>query len=74
MAAKSGESVRLTELPACDICLSNGDALVPARYDGKTTSGPWAFMCGTHFALHGVGLGTGRGQRLLVGEEDEDDA
>jgi hypothetical protein len=37
-----------------------------AQYDGKTTAGPWANMCDEHFAIHGIGLGTGLGQRLVV--------
>ena len=44
--------------PKCDFCGK------PAEYDGKTTSGPWGYMCGGCFQKHGVGLGTGRGQRL----------
>jgi hypothetical protein len=43
----------------CDIC---GE--VPALYDGKTRSGPWAYMCHKCMGLHGVGLGVGRGQML----------
>lgn len=31
--------------------------------DGKTRGGPWANMCEQCFSKHGVGLGTGRGQR-----------
>lgn len=38
---------------------------VRAEYDGRTKSGPWAHMCGECFAKHGVGLGTGVGQKLV---------
>lgn len=32
--------------------------------DGKTIYGPWGIMAGGQsFATHGVGLGTGKGQR-----------
>lgn len=31
--------------------------------DGKTTLGPWAIMNPTSFKIHGIGLGTGLGQR-----------
>lgn len=31
--------------------------------DGKTIYGPWAIMTPHSFANHGVGLGTGKGQR-----------
>lgn len=49
----------------CDICKhEHGHPGVPAVVDGKTVHGPWAFMCGDHFDSHGVGLGTGRGQKL----------
>jgi hypothetical protein len=41
---------------------------VQAQYDGATIHGPWGYMCNQHFAAYGVGLGTGRGQFLIVGE------
>lgn len=31
--------------------------------DGATTRGPWAIMCLSCFEVHGMGLGTGRGQK-----------
>lgn len=31
--------------------------------DGRTQMGPWANMCMTCHRRHGVGLGTGKGQR-----------
>jgi len=40
---------------------------VTADYDGKTVMGPWANMCTPCFERQGVGLGTGRGQRYVVG-------
>ena len=43
---------------ACDFCKQ------PAVYDGKTTQGPWAYMCEGCFKKHGVGLGLGSGQKL----------
>jgi len=57
-------NVYVKELPVCDICKIEGCS-EPAEYDGKTIYGPWANMCEEHFRLHGVGLGTGRGQRLI---------
>jgi hypothetical protein len=42
---------------------------VPAYYDGKTVMGPWAYMCESCFQRVGVGLGLGRGQRLVVRDE-----
>jgi hypothetical protein len=51
----------LTERPTCDICRSR-----PAAIDGATKMGPWAYMCVPCFEVHGIGLGLGRGQRLLI--------
>lgn len=45
---------------ACDICKRSLDA---GFVDGATRGGPWALMCLQCHRLHGVGLGTGRGQR-----------
>ena len=61
---------QVARLPACDICKVEFSSSEPnlAAYDGKTTSGPWAYMCEDHFDGHGVGLGTGRGQRLVLDE------
>lgn len=42
-----------------------------ATYDGRTIMGPWANMCDRHFAEFGDGLGTGRGQRMIVGTKPE---
>ena len=61
--------------PACDICVhverkSREDA-ERALFDGRTASGPWANMCQAHFDIHGVGLGIGSGQRLIIEGEDE---
>lgn len=44
----------------CDFCgTENPDIIV----DGRTKSGPWAWMCLEDFLEKGVGLGIGRGQR-----------
>lgn len=50
----------------CDICthVDKSDSPNVAIVDGKTTMGPWANMCWAHFEVLGVGLGTGKGQRL----------
>ena len=54
-------------LPNCDLCIKPVDAC----YDGKTIMGPWAYMCKGHFATHGIGLGPGKGQKLvLIGGKD----
>jgi hypothetical protein len=49
----------------CDFCQMSGTVTV-ALYDGKTTHGPWAYMCEDHFGECGVGLGLGLGQVLIV--------
>lgn len=50
---------------ACDIC--NKKLIQCSSFiDGATTSGPWGNMCPSCFALHGIGIGPGRGQRYEV--------
>lgn len=39
-----------------------------AAIDGATKIGPWAYMCVPCHEVHGVGLGLGLGQRLLIEE------
>lgn len=58
--------VTVSVIPDCDLCKASGQDPHPAIVDGKTTVGPWAFMCQAHFDAFGVGLGTGRGQRLTL--------
>lgn len=48
----------------CDFC-SRNEQTVEASFDGKTIYGPWALMCQDHFSQYGIGLGLGKGQRLL---------
>lgn len=50
----------VTRLPHCDFCRRF------ASYDAKTVDGPWAYQCERHYAINGVGLGLGVGQRLIV--------
>lgn len=61
-----GEQVEVASLPPCDLC-ANGTL---ATYDAKTLMGPWANMCQYHFDARGIGLGTGKGQRLVVRDGD----
>ena len=58
--------VEVTRLPKCDICHHDEQVVTDATYDGKTKRGPWANMCDRHFKSDGIGLGTGRGQRLVL--------
>lgn len=53
----------MKDYPDCQLCDNE-----KARYDGKTVMGPWAYMCPTCFRMFGVGLGLGRGQRLVLSE------
>jgi len=63
------EQVTVDALPPCDFCPPSANR--KAVIDGKTKQGPWANMCALHFARHGVGLGTGLGQRLVLSEGGE---
>lgn len=50
----------VASIPLCDIC-----GVVAAKVDGKTVMGPWAYMCGPCWDIHGIGaLGLGKGQVL----------
>lgn len=64
------ETAYVAKLPNCDIHKLNKGEEVPAAYDAKTLSGQWANLCGDCFPLHAatLTLGTGKGQRLVVGE------
>lgn len=44
----------------CDVC---GQKLTSVMYDARTHSGPWGCLCPTCYRVHGVGLGTGKGQK-----------
>jgi hypothetical protein len=59
---REGTVVRVEALPTCDLCDE------PARFDCKTTRGPWMYACEYHFVVHGIGLGMGLGQRLEVSD------
>jgi len=57
------------ELPKCQAtgCTNDGE------YDLRTRSGQWGNFCRDHALDHGTYLGTGWGQRLIVGPEPERD-
>lgn len=57
--------IKVHHLPMCDFCLQ-GREHNDAHYDGRTNLGPWANMCEEHFEAHGIGLGVGRGQWLVL--------
>lgn len=52
--------VTVTTRPPCDLCGQ------PAYYDCKTVNGSWMYACTAHYDVYGVGLGLGRGQRLVT--------
>jgi len=56
-----GHEVEVDELPQCDFHPER-----TAAYDGRTRLGPWAYLCASCYKKHGVGTGTGRGQRLVL--------
>lgn len=60
--------VTVAKLPPCDLhpILHPQEPVPNAAYDGKTTSGPWANMCAGCFRKNGIGLGLGKGQRLVL--------
>lgn len=66
------KTATVMELPDCDFCKMEGRK-EPAEYDGKTKQGPWANMCQEHFDRHGVGLGTGKGQKLVLPTKQPDE-
>lgn len=65
------EAVVVTGEKDCDFC-SERSFHTTATVDGKTIMGPWANMCDLHFEEYGVGLGLGKGQRLIVQAYDPD--
>jgi len=62
-AAKFVYKRRQCDVPHCD---------EEALYDAKTIYGPWGYLCQHHFDVLGVGLGMGKGQRLIVKEPHND--
>lgn len=66
------EVAYVLKYPDCDICKYEQDRKTEAHYDGRTVSGQWANMCDPHFITRGTGLGTGKGQRLIVGAKPAD--
>lgn len=58
------EEVEVTDRRRCQFCFA------PATIDGATKYGPWANMCTACHAEVGVGVGLGKGQRLIyVGKQ-----
>jgi hypothetical protein len=64
---KPHTEVRVDKRPPCDICFERSiKEPLMAEYDGKTYRGTWAYMCHAHFKEYGMGVGLGRGQKLVI--------
>ena len=63
----------VSELPMCDFCGNNGGKRRKAKYDFRTSWGPWANGCEVHYRNNRAHteLGTGHGQLLVVGKPPE---
>ena len=59
---KGHKKVVVEVLPKCDFC---GET---AHYDGRTRTGQWGYMCLSCFGIHGIRLGLGSGQELVLKE------
>lgn len=77
--ANSGTVARVSKLPECDFCKrlphDEHSANPPreAKYDFKTSAGPWGNGCEQHYLdfRRFTSLGVGRGQLLVVRGEKE---
>ena len=64
---KNHTQVEVSKLPQCDFCKEDPTVMYQgAMYDGRTRMGPWANMCQDCFKRFGVGLGLGKGQKLVL--------
>ena len=73
--SRNGTTTHVLSLPDCDI---HKYALnmpgVPAKYDKRTRTGQWGYVCEDHFKSDtDQRLGTGYGQELIVGEPPQRD-
>jgi len=55
----------LDRRPSCSMCGAERSAVA----DAKTMQGPWGYLCMGCFVQNAYGLGIGRGQFLLCGDE-----
>nr|APG79819.1 hypothetical protein [uncultured bacterium] len=63
---KDVRTVRLTNKVKCDYCSKI------AEYDSRTGIGAWAYLCREHFEKYGIGLGLGKGQKIIYAEQKTD--
>lgn len=64
--AVSDKETYVVSYPDCDLHKLYWGQKREAHFDAKTRQGPWAYMCDECYGLEGVGLGLGRGQRLIL--------
>jgi len=57
--------INISEFPNCQVCKENGINR-KAKYDARSRHGWWAYMCESHYDQIGIGLGTGKGQKLIL--------
>lgn len=66
------DTAYIPEARLCDVCKHESNTDVTAEYDARMLSGQWANLCEVHFESRTMGsLGTGRGQRLIVGPKPD---
>lgn len=64
----------IPEAKLCDVCKHESKTEVTAEYDARMLNGQWANLCDIHFESRTGGkLGTGMGQRLIVGPKPAQD-
>lgn len=65
----SDTTVVMDDLPKCSFCASK------ARFDFKASWGQWSYGCTDHYVFHRMyeSLGVGKGQRLILKEEQENE-
>ena len=61
------EAVTVEHFPPCAYHLEHSNEYVLAHFAGFTIFETHAFMCASCFNLYGMGLGPGKGQRLVMG-------
>lgn len=57
------KTVKMKKKIICDVC--NKDW---SLYDAKTKMGEWAYMCLHCYKIYGIGLGLGKGQKIIYSE------
>ena len=63
---KDVRTVRLVNKVKCEYCKNI------AEYDARTGIGAWCYLCQEHFERYGIGLGLGRGQKIVYDEQKID--